>query len=326
MITEPKNILVTGATGFIGQHLVRALIEKNYNVRVFIRNAEKARKMFGDTVEYIIGDISDEEKIKDSLSGIDLVYHLAANRGENKLLNKEDYFQNNILPTKLFCKHCLKENIKLVYLSSSGVNGWQKKLPVDETYPYAGEGLYHWSKIESEKEILNFAKKGSNAVIVRTVMVYGKGDSGFLFKLINLIKHRRFFIIGSGKNRIHLLDVDHLVQGLIKIIGISRSGEIYYMADEHPITMNELTKIISNKLEVATPSIKLPLFLFKIAAFFFDILSSFLKIEFPISTASVDILTKDRYYSTEKAKRELGFAGGNVKHYIDSLHDGKNEN
>lgn len=321
-----KNILVTGATGFIGQHLVRSLIEKNHNVRIFVRDEGKARKIFGVKVEYKAGDISEAEKIKESLEGIDLVYHLAAIRGENRQLSKEDYFKNNILPTKLFCEYCLKENIRLVYLSSSGVNGWQKKLPIDENYPYSGKGMYHWSKIESEKVILDYVKKGLNAVIVRTVMVYGDGDDGFLIKLINLIRQKRFFIIGSGENRIHLMDVDYLVQGLIRIIGISRSGEIYYMADEHPITMNELTEIISNKFEVATPSIKLPLILFKIAAFFFDILSSFLRIGFPISMAGVDILTKDRYYSTEKAKRELGFVGGDVKHYIDSLRDEKNEN
>lgn len=321
-----KGILVTGASGFIGQHLVKALIGKNYNVRVFVRNEEKARKMFGDGVEYIIGDISDDAKIKDSLTGIDLVYHLAAIRGEDKLLTREDYFRNNILPTKLFCKYCLEEKIKLVYLSSSGVNGWQKKLPINETYPYAGRGLYHWSKIESEKEILNFAKKGLNAVIVRTVMVYGNGDDGFLFKLINLIKHGRFFIIGDGENRIHLLDVNYLVEGLLKIIDISRRGEIYYMADESPITINELAERIANIFGVKTPSIKLPLFLFKTIAFFSDFLSSTLMIKFPISVASVDILTKDRYYSTEKAKREIGFAGGDVMNYIESLYVEKNQN
>jgi nucleoside-diphosphate-sugar epimerase len=314
-----KNILVTGATGFIGKHLVMALIEKNHNVKIFARNEEKARKMFGDKVEYIIGNISEEEKIKNSLIGIDLVYHFASIRGENKLLNKENYFKNNILPTKLFCEYCLIENIKLVYLSSSGVNGWPKKLPVDETYPYSGKGLYHWSKIESEKEILNFVKKGLNAVIVRTVMVYGTGDNGFLFIFIDLIRRRRFVVIGSGENRIHLLDVNSLVQGLLKIIDIFKSGEIYYMADESPITINELIKTISDKFKIKIPFIKLPLFLFKIVAFFFDFLSSILKIKFPITTASVDILTKDRYYSAEKAKRELGFVGGNVKHYIDSL-------
>lgn len=318
-VTMPKNILVTGATGFIGQHLVRALIEKNHNVKIFVRNEEKARKMFGDRVEYIIGSISEEEKIKNSLVGIDLVYHLAAIRGENKLSNKDNYFKNNILPTKLFCEYCLKENIKLVYLSSSGVNGWQKKLPIDETYTYSGKGLYHWSKIESEKEILNFAKNGLNAVIVRTVMVYGNGDNGFLFKLINLIRHRRFFIIGNGENRIHLLDVNSLVLGMLKIIDVSKPGEIYYMADESPITINELTKIISDKFEVKIPSTKFPLFLLKLVAFFFDSLSTILKIKFSLSMASVHLLTKDRYYSTEKAKRDLGFVGGNVKHYIDSL-------
>lgn len=320
-----QNILVTGATGFIGQHLVRALIEKNYNVRIFIRNEEKARKMFMDEVEYIIGNISDEEKIKDSLADINLVYHLAANRGENRLLSKEDYFRDNILSTKLFCKYCLKEKIKLVYLSSSGVNGWQKNLPINETYPYLGKGLYHWSKIESEKEILNFAQKGLSTIIVRTVMVYGNGDNGFLFKLINLIVHRRFLIIGNGENRIHLLDVNYLVQGLLKTIDC-KPGEIYYMADESPVTINDLTKMISNKFGVKVPFVRIPLFLSKVIAFFFDSLSSFLKIKFPISMASVDILTKDRYYSTEKAKGELGFVGGNVKYYIDSLYIEKDEN
>ena len=67
----PKNILVTGATGFIGQHLVRALIENDHKVRIFVRNEEKARNIFGDNIEFQIGDISDEEKIKYSLNGID---------------------------------------------------------------------------------------------------------------------------------------------------------------------------------------------------------------------------------------------------------------
>lgn len=311
-----NKILITGAAGFIGQHLARTLIEKNYKVRIFIRNEEKARKMFANNVEYIIGDISDEEKIKESLIDIDIVYHLAAIRGENKLLSKEDYFKNNILPTILFCKYCLKEDIRLVYLSSSGVNGWQKKLPIDESSTYLGKGLYHWSKIESEREILNNVKQGLNAIVIRTVMVYGDGDGGFLFKLINLVKHKRFFIIGNGENRIHLLNVHNLVQGLCKINDNFKRGEIYYMADEYPITINELTKIISNKFEVKVPSIIIPLFLLKIIAFFSDIISSILKIRLPISMASIDILTKDRYYSIEKAKKELLFCGGDVKQYI----------
>ena len=322
----PKNILVTGATGFIGQHLVRALIENDHKVRIFVRNEEKAKNIFGDNIEFQIGDISDEEKIKYSLNGIDLVYHLAANRGETKLLKKEDYFKNNVLPTRILCNYCLEKGIKLIYLSSSGVNGWQKDLPINEKCSYLGKGLYHWSKIESEKEILSFIDKGLNAVIVRTVMVYGNGDNGFLYKLINLIKHRRFIIIGSGENRIHLLDVDYLVQGLLKMIDLTRRGEIYYMADEAPININDLTEIISDKFNVGIPAVKLPLFLSKIIALFLDNLSAIIKIEFPISMASVDLLTKDRYYSTEKAKRDLGFVGGNVKQYIESMHVENSEN
>lgn len=320
------NILVTGATGFIGRYMVRSLIEKNCKVRIIVRNEENARKIFDNIVEYIIGDISDEDKIKESLHGIDIVYHLAAIRGEYKKLDKEDYFKSNILPTKLFCKYCIQKNVKLVYLSSSGVNGWQKNLPIDESSTYLGKGLYHWSKIESEMEILNNVKQGLRAIIVRTVIVYGDGDDGFLFKLINLIRHKRFFIIGDGKNRIHLLDVNSLVQGLSNIADNSIYGEIYYMADEHPITIAELSKVISDRFDVEISSIKIPLFLPKIIAFFFDVISSILKIEMPISMGSVDILTKDRYYSISKAKNDLGFIGGNVKKYLELQYVERNKN
>lgn len=315
-IKYPRNILVTGATGFVGKYLVTALLENNYYVRIFVRNKEKARKMFGDNVEYIIGDISDEEKIRKSIENIDLIYHLAANRGENRLIDKEYYFKNNVLPTKLFCKYCAENKIKLIYLSSSGVNGWQKKLPIDESFPYEGQGLYHWSKIESEKEILSHIEKGLNATIVRSVIVYGNGDNGFLFKLINMIKAKRFLIIGDGKNRIHLLDVNNLTNGLLKILDNPGSGKMYYMADEYPISINDLVGTICYKLDINIPLIKIPLFFAYTVAFFLDTISPLVKIEFPISVSSVNILTKDRYYSIEKAKKELGFCGGSVKQYI----------
>jgi nucleoside-diphosphate-sugar epimerase len=312
-----KRILVTGATGLIGGRLVETLAADGHYVKLLVRRSSVISDLRKLGVELEYGDIRNSESVERAVKDVDVVYHLAAIRGE-RLLPREMYWDVNVKGTKNILEVSYKAGIeKFVYCSTEGVLGWFDNPPADESWPYKPVGMYHVTKTEAERLVKRYLyEKQLPATIIRPVIAYGPTDRGTVFKIASLIKKGRFVVLGHGDFRLHLVYIDNLIQGL-RLAGEKKCsvGQIYIIADENPITFNRLIQIITETLNVQTTKIHIPIWSAKLAGLMVENLyRALLRLSIkklgddPILTPmKVDILSKERFYNISKAKKELGY-------------------
>lgn len=298
------KIFVTGGTGFIGQHLIKALVKGRERVLALVRRPEQAKELEKIGVEIILGDLNSISSLKKLLFGIDVVYHLAALRGEWH--KWEEFYKNNVLATENLLKASLGQVRHFIFMSSVAVLGYPKNLPADESFPIKPQTFYAKSKAEGERLVLEFFKKGLPATIIRPTVVYGPGDiRGLFLKLARLVKKRRFPLFRKGNSFLHFIYIDDLISGLLKVRKKKPEGEIYILASKKPIKVRDLVNLLAKNLDVKPPSLNVPIWLAKIAGLLGEKLPFWR--EPPISQHKVDIFTKDQIYSSLKAAKELDF-------------------
>ncbi len=297
------KILITGATGFIGQHLVRALLEKNYNVRIFVRNEEKARKMFGDKVELVVGNLDDMLKIKDSLSNVRIVYHLAGKIGEWGI-EREVYFKTNVEFTKSLINESINNEVKqFILCSSGGVLGPLKdEIIADETFPLAPSNLYEESKAEAEKYVLS-QKEKINITIIRPEFVYGENDTHVL-RLFKQINKGYFPLFGGGKSCLHPIYIQDVTNAFLLVLDNFKCyGEIFNVAGERVYTVKEYIESIEKILGKKCFKIYVPKIVGLNIAFIVEWISKLLNVNSPLTVSMVKFFTENRNCSSKKIQQ-----------------------
>jgi nucleoside-diphosphate-sugar epimerase len=308
------KVLVTGATGFIGSHLVDALLARGDEVRILVRKTSDTKYIKGyienKEIEQVYGDLEDSPSLRNATGDMDIVYHLAGIVGKGIFSSDicQQLHKINVLGTENLLKACLTNNIhKFVYFSSAASIGPVKSV-ADETTSCNPIDPYGKSKRESEVVAMNFFEEnGIPVTIIRPAMVYGPRETTNKLRLFQTIQNGTFRIIGNGDNHMCFVYVDDVVQGSI-LAGEKKNatGEIYILSSERAYTMNEIIGAIAKELEVRTPS-HIPIWLANIAGFSFEIISKILKFSPPLSRSRVKTLTHNHVYDISKAKRELGY-------------------
>lgn len=309
------NILITGATGFIGKTLTNKLLsDKSNRIMILTRNAAKVEKSIIEKVEVLQAEITDFptlEKILFRLKNVDMVYHLAASLeffGDKKKL-----FNVNVTGT-INLLNLLKGNIKkFVYISSIEAIGpiQEKDIPANETYLCRPVSNYGESKLEAEKQIKIFSKINNlDFVILRLGNVYGPGSTFFILQISNAILTQGTLLkfLDVYKNRyLQPVYIDDVVAGIILASQKYHPGETYILAGEEYVSIGKLFELVANELnadiQYEKKEIKDMIYLQlrkKILAFLkkADLLTYFI---------SGDSKRIHRAYSIEKAKKELGY-------------------
>lgn len=304
---------ITGATGFIGSHLAKALAADGHAVKVLIRREKDASKFSEQNIIPVLGELSDKTVLTQCLKDVDVVFHLAALRGGFGM-TLEDFKRVNVGLTELLVEECKKQTVHhFIYCSSVSVMGHLTQKPGDESFPYNPATLYGIAKAEAEKMVLSANSQDFKVTVVRPVITYGPGDDwGMLTKLIGLVDRRHYATVGSGRNTVHLCYIDDMVQGLIRASGVQENGKIYIIAGEHEISINELVSLVKKHLGVGMPIFHIPLFLARGIADLLQLLVNMKILSFnakaPVVTNdSIDIMALDRSYTAAKAKREIGY-------------------
>lgn len=302
------KVLVTGGTGFVGGNLISHLLKNGLKVRALVRptsNSDSIKKMGADL---ITGDVNDKESVRKALEGIDTVYHIAALFRQAGFKDNV-YWDVNVDGTKNMLDVSLEKGVKrFIHCSTVGVLSHISNPPADETYPYNPGDIYQETKAEGEKLALKFfQKEGLQGAVVRPAMIYGPGDTRLL-KLFKMIAHRKFIMLGDGKTLAHFIYIDDLIKGFELCVENSKaSGQVYIIAGEGPITLNDLVKLIAKGLNASPPKLHLPVKPFLILGSICESICKPLGIEPPIYRRRVDFFTKDRSFNTSKAEKELGF-------------------
>lgn len=305
------RVLVTGGTGFIGSHLANRLHRINHEVIVPIREGSNS-KYLPQGIEIRLADMTEPCDVNDLLKGVDVVFHLASIRGRGWSFTDEEIQKINIGMTENLLKASVGWVRHFIYVSSVSVYGHFKGGPADEKHPCLPSTRYGISKYKAEKLVEAFHKKeGLPTTIIRPVITYGPRDTwGMVTKLIRLINSGEYLTVGSGKNRVHLVYIDDLVDGLLSVMMNPKAiGKIYILAGEEPITINRLVGLISLLLNKGVLPVHVPIWLARLIGHFMEKLySAIAKEEEPFITRDkVDIMTRDRFFSIHRATTELGY-------------------
>ncbi|NIR51197.1 NAD-dependent epimerase/dehydratase family protein, partial [candidate division KSB1 bacterium] len=221
----------------------------------------------------------------------------------------EQFWRVNVDGTRALLEQAKESNVKrFVHCSTVGVQGEIANPPAKESDPYRPGDHYQESKTEGEKLALGFFQKYQmDGVIVRPVGIYGPGDTRFL-KLFKYVNNGTFRMIGSGEVLYHLTYVDDLVEGII-LAGENEqaSGHIYTLGGEEFLPLKNLVALIAEVLGKPAPKKHLPLAPVKMAAVLCENVCRPLGLEPPLYRRRLDFFTKDRAFTIEKAKKELGY-------------------
>ncbi|MBY8985627.1 MAG: NAD-dependent epimerase/dehydratase family protein [Candidatus Lokiarchaeota archaeon] len=215
------NILITGATGFLGIHLVKKLNSIGYNLKLLIRKNSNISP-FQDlkNIDYIIGDINSIETLYNAVEDIDLIYHLAAYTLK-WARDKKVFEETNIKGMENIAKVALEKGIKLIYVSSFIALGSTPVEPVDETFE-SEEGLfldYAKTKFQAKKIIKKYIQKGLNVIIFYPGIVYGPGDFNVFGQIVYDITVGKFLgCPGKGDTIGSFVYVNDVIEGFISVI------------------------------------------------------------------------------------------------------------
>ncbi|MFH0818722.1 MAG: NAD(P)-dependent oxidoreductase [Patescibacteria group bacterium] len=309
-----KTILVTGGNGFIGSHVVDKLANEDCLIKCLVRKTSRVDyiqpHIDSKKVELVFGDITDQTSLDKALEGIDTVYHFVAIAGKQNV-PKEEYEKINYQGTKDLVDLSIKHGIKkFIYCSSVGVMGNIRQIPADENTPYNPTNEYERTKMLAEQYILEKIKNNNfPAVIIRPAIVYGPRNISNMSRMFKAIQDGgyKFFIIGDGNNCWHLSYATDVASGFV-LAGNSEKaiGQIYIIAGEEPVTMNNMTAIAAGILNVAPPK-HLPYSLIITAAYCLLLLKKLFKIKVPIEPSGVHFLTNHRAYNISKARVDLNY-------------------
>jgi nucleoside-diphosphate-sugar epimerase len=270
-----KKICITGANGFVGKSLCKALISSNNSIKALARRMDSSLNSL--KVEYIqIGDISLDINLKEYLVGCDCIVHCAGKAHiMNDTSNLDAYQSVNIEGTKNLAEQAVLAGVKrFIFLSSVKVNGESTgnsddpKIFTNDDTPNPQDN-YAISKFEAEKALWEIASKTNlEVVIVRLPLVYGKSVKGNLKSLIKLINYKIPLPFADIKNKRSLIGIDNLVDVLVRCIEHpNAAGKTFLVSDGEDLSTSELINLIASGMNRSIILFRLPRALLKFFGF-----------------------------------------------------------
>lgn len=296
---------ITGASGFIGSHLLEEFQRRNWSIRI-LQHLSRIKTNF--PCDIIVGDIRDPASVRKFMDGVDMVFHLAAALGASKIA-KEDFAQINTEGTENVLQAASEAGVqRVIHFSSAGVLGAVAREEVaDEGYPSQPKSVYDRTKLKAEQIALQHAFKGMNVVIIRPGWVYGPGDKRTL-KLIKAIARGRFILVTRGETWQTPVHIDDLVRGILQCVERGKAGEIYHLAGNEVLRVSEIVDTIARSTGRRIPRLALPLFPIKLAAQIMENTFLLIKREAPLTPGKLAFFIHPKPLSIKKAKEELGFS------------------
>ncbi|MFO7634006.1 MAG: NAD-dependent epimerase/dehydratase family protein [Caldilinea sp.] len=303
------RVLVTGAGGFVGSHLVESQLAHGNIVRAVDLNLSALVYAASDrNVELIVGDLTDEGLSSQLMAGIDVVYHLASAHLDVSRTDGYYHLVNVTATQTLLQAACAAGVQRFVHCSTNGVLGDISRIPADETTPCHPTNIYEQTKLLGEQAALDFFREtGLPVVVARPAWVYGPRCPRTA-RLLRTVRKGRFVMFGSGETLRHPIYVSDAVRGLELCAERGVPGEIYFLAGDRTVTLNELVQTIADVQGVPRPCVRLPMPLGFAAAYGIQLLFGLVGRRPPISRRTLDFYLKNNAYDIAKARRELGFA------------------
>jgi dihydroflavonol-4-reductase len=305
-----KPALITGASGFVGWHVARKLIERGQVVRALVRSTSRLREL--DGAETITGDLRDAGSLKRAAAGCGLVFHVAA---DYRLWASDprELYESNVEGTRNLLAAALEAGVeRVVYTSTVGCIGLPKGGEGDEEMPVSIDemsGPYKRSKFQAEKVALEFAEAGLPVVIVNPTAPVGDHD----FKptptgkiILDFLKGAMPAYIDTGLN---LVDVRDVAEGHLLACERGKPGERYILGCEN-LTLEDIFARLERISGVKAPARRIPYALAYAAGVATTGWASVTGHEPRAPLDAVRMARKKMWVTHAKAARELGYAPG----------------
>jgi nucleoside-diphosphate-sugar epimerase len=308
------KVVVTGATGFVGQHVARQLVG-SADVTLFARDAERARALVPGPVNVAPGDFRDVEALNRAFDAADVVYHIGARR-DHWGLPLSEYLESNVEGTRNVLRAAERCGVsKIVYCSTVGVYSFDFQYrPIDEKHPY-GKHFSYYHKSKKLAEDVVFASK-LPIITVRPGWIYGPNDdAGGVTQMLMRLAGGRFAFVGSGSNRIHPVYIDDVVNGILAAGRSEQYGEAFLLLGPHALTFREYVLAMCRALGVDAPKLQLPYWLARLSCYGLEpawllknrvLGKKMLGDKPPMTRDTLWGVTADRVYDTSKGTRLLG--------------------
>lgn len=297
--------LVTGATGFIGSHLIDRLLERGDEVTAFARPTADASALERQGVRVITGDVRDEREVESAVHGSDIVYHLARAKGHGARPMSE-VKAVNLDGTSNVARAATRAGVqRIVYASSVAVYGSRpKRMRVLEDDALNPDSPYARSKADAEAALHEHARVPF--VIARITSVLGPRCRSWL-PIFKSVAAGRLRLVGGGTNRQHPADVSDIVDGLILCGTVGASGKAYNLAGPEAITIAELRQAIASELHsgVASPR-SVPAVPIEMYLWISRAADRLVGVKLP-RVDSIVFLTSDRVLDLSRAGKDLGY-------------------
>ncbi|WP_394827699.1 hopanoid-associated sugar epimerase [Pendulispora albinea] len=307
------KVLVTGASGFVGANVVRALLERGRSVRVLVRPTSDRGNIEGLDVEVFEGDLRDEGAVARAVRGCDEVYHVAAEYTFWSSAPKETY-RSNVDGTAHVMEACLRSEVRrVVYTSTVGTIGLAPGPggdlgARDERTPLAeGQlaGHYKRSKFDAEKLVLDYAGRGLPVVIVNPSAPVGPWDrkptpTGQI--LVDFMLGKLPAFVDTGLNIVHVRDV---AEGHLLAAEKGRVGERYILGHQN-MTLAQILQTLGRITGKRAPTTRIPYGVAYAAGWLSTAFSDLVTHKPPaIPLESVKMAKRHMFFSSAKALSEL---------------------
>jgi nucleoside-diphosphate-sugar epimerase len=307
--TAEMTVLVTGATGFIGRHLVERLITAGKHVRAFVRPVTNVAWLDALGAEVVRGDIGDADAIARASDKCEIVYHLAATTESTGLLSRHDVQVANIQGAENVARAGLRAGVgRLVFCSSVAVYGRiAKSSLIDENTAINPDSPYGESKVLGEQIVLASRRRDRLPVVVaRISTVWGPGTTSWL-GLFRSIRSGRFRVIGKGTNYHHIADVSDIVEGLLlcgSVKGVE--GRTYILGGSESVQLRRLVEMIGEEVGTTHFPMNLPAAPLHVYRMLDSMAFALIGRKLPRADR-LALFLGDRTFDISRARQELGF-------------------
>jgi dihydroflavonol-4-reductase len=302
---------LTGATGFVGNHVARVLAEQGAELRLLVRPASDLRNLEGVPGDRVVGDLREPDALGKAISGCEVVFHVAADY-RLWVRDPQEMYRANVDGTRAILQAARSHGVKrVVHTSSVATVGFTGNgQPADEESPVAFRdmiGPYKRSKFMSEQVALEAARSGLDVVVVNPTTPVGERDikptpTGRI--IVDFLKRRFPAYVETGLN---LVDVVECARGHVAAFEKGRSGQRYILGGEN-LTLKQILDKLAVITGLPSPSVKLP-YVFALATGVVDelVTGRILHREPRATIDTVRMGRKKMFASSAKAERELGW-------------------
>lgn len=305
-----KPVLVTGATGFLGWHIARKLMERGYGIRLLVRPTSRLREMEGADARP--GDLRDRDSLERAAAGCGVVYHVAA---DYRLWAErpEELYASNVDGTRHLLEAAVKAGVeRMVYTSTVGCIGIPKEGVGDERTPVSLDsmtGHYKRSKFLAEQEVLGRAARGFPVVVVNPTAPVGDHDwkptpTGRM--IVDYLRGRMPAYVDTGLN---LVDAADTALGHLLACERGRTGERYILGGEN-LTLREIFSKLAAITGIPAPRVRLPYALAHAAGLASTAWAGWTGRAPRVPIEGVRMARKKMFVNTAKAASELDFRAG----------------